>query len=392
MVVLLILISFSVGYNFLFASIALVNKKRRVSIDEIITPKKKILLLVPAYNEELLIGRLLDSLKGIDYPKEKYAVLVIADNCTDSTEEIVRDKDAQLLIRNDKNKLGKGHALKWAFSQELYRGYDAVLVIDADNVVDCELLRAVNMHLNDGETALQCNNGVANPDDSWFTRIMHIARVINNELFYQGRYVLGLSNIFTGNGMCLTSELLNRISWRSEGISEDKEQSIRLISQGLFIAFAVEAKIYAQESKFLRQAFSQRLRWAGGKFKHSRKYGLRLFLHGLKEGNFKLTEAILPLILPNHSLLVNMTFFLLFVPIFFPFNSVYNKILMIWTVIVLLLQIIYLLLGFILAKAGFKTVLSFLMAPVFLIWKVFIDILAFFGFRSDIWSPTSRIK
>ncbi len=388
----IILLSFSAGYNLLFAFFALFNKKRRVGRGVIITQQKKILVLIPAHNEELLIGRLLDSLEGMDYPKEKYDVLVIVDNCTDRTDEIVRDKDAQLLVRNDKNKLGKGQALKWAISQKVYHRYDAVLVIDADNIVDSGLLRAVNIHLNNDEVAIQCNNGVANPNDTWFTRVMNIARVINNELFYQGRYVLGLSNIFTGNGMCLASDLLTRISWESEGISEDKEQSVRLISQEIFIAFAIEAKLYAQESKFLGQAFSQRLRWAGGKFKHSRKYGLRLFLHGIKEGNFKLSEAILPLILPNHSLLANMTFFLLLLVIFSPFNWAWRNVFIIWIAIVLLSQLIYLVLGFFVAKAKFRTVVSFFMAPVFLIWKAFIDLIAFLGFRSDIWARTKRIK
>lgn len=389
--VLVFFLSISALYNLTFAFCALFRKKIGLKKQHK-ESENKLLVLVPAHNEELLIGRLLDSLDKLDYPREKYDVLVVADNCTDRTEEIVRGKGAQVLVRSDKDKPGKGHALKWAFAREVYHGYDAVLIIDADNVVDPGLLRGVNVHLSNGEVAMQCNNGVANPDDTWFTRIMHIARVINNELFYQGRYVLGLSNIFTGNGMCLASEVLDRISWQSEGISEDKEQSIRLIRQGIFISFAIEARIYAQESKFLGQAFTQRVRWSGGKFKHTRKYGFRLFLQGIRRGNFKLSEAVLPLILPNHSLLANMTFFLLLILIFFPFNSAYNKILMIWTVIVLLLQIIYLLVGFILAKASFKTVISFVMAPVFLVWKALIDIMAFFGFRSNIWSRTKRIK
>lgn len=354
--------------------------------------EKKILVLVPAHNEELLIGRLLDSLDRMDYSREKYDVIIIADNCTDRTEDIVRGKGAQVLARDDKNNLGKGHVLKWAFSQGVYHKYDAVLIIDADNIVDSGLMRAVNMHLCNGEIAMQCNNRVANPYDTWFTRIMHIARVINNELFYQGRYVLGLSNIFTGNGMCLNSELLNHISWESEGISEDKEQSVRLISQDIFIAFAIEARVYAQESKFLGQAFTQRVRWSGGKFKHTRKYGLRLFIQGIREGNFKLSEAVLPLILPNHSLLANMTFFLLLLLIFSPSNWAWRNFLIISTAIVLSLQVIYLLLGFFVAKASLRTMLSFFMAPIFLIWKAFIDLIAFFGFRSNIWTRTKRIK
>jgi len=297
-----------------------------------------------------------------------------------------------LLVRNDKSKPGKGHALKWAFSRKVYDGYDAALIIDSDNIVDSDLLKAVNMHLNKGELAFQCNNNVANPNDTWFTRVMYVARVINNELFYQGRYLLGLSNIFTGNGMCLASSLLESISWESEGISEDKEQSIRLVSRDVFIAFAIEAKVFAEESRYLGQAFTQRVRWAGGKFKHTRRFGVNLFINGIRKGNFKLSEAILPLILPNHSLLANMTFLVLFFLLLSPFEILFRTPLIIWAIIILLSQFIYLFIGFFISKANIKIISSFLMTPIFLIWKAFIDLIAFLGFRNAIWSRTKRLK
>ncbi len=42
-------------------------------------------ILIPAHNEEVLLGKLLDSLYELNYPRERYTVYVVADNCTDST-------------------------------------------------------------------------------------------------------------------------------------------------------------------------------------------------------------------------------------------------------------------------------------------------------------------
>src|SRR5690348_8468671 len=44
-------------------------------------------VLIPAHNEEVLLGQLLESLAAQDYPREQFQVIVIADNCTDATSE-----------------------------------------------------------------------------------------------------------------------------------------------------------------------------------------------------------------------------------------------------------------------------------------------------------------
>ena len=57
-------------------------------------------LTVPVYNESLSIGRKLDELLSLDYPKEKLQILVISDASTDATEEIVAsyaDRGVELL-------------------------------------------------------------------------------------------------------------------------------------------------------------------------------------------------------------------------------------------------------------------------------------------------------
>ena len=50
-------------------------------------PKNKFALMIPAHNEEMVLGDLLENLKILKYPKELYDIYVIADNCTDSTAE-----------------------------------------------------------------------------------------------------------------------------------------------------------------------------------------------------------------------------------------------------------------------------------------------------------------
>ena len=75
--------------------------------------KHKFMLIVPAHNESAVVGNLLDSLNALDYPKELYDVYLIADNCTDNTADIGREKNVIVFERFNKEKKTKGFALQW---------------------------------------------------------------------------------------------------------------------------------------------------------------------------------------------------------------------------------------------------------------------------------------
>ena len=42
-------------------------------------------IIVPAYNEERLIGKTLDCLTRIDYPEERYEIILVENGSTDAT-------------------------------------------------------------------------------------------------------------------------------------------------------------------------------------------------------------------------------------------------------------------------------------------------------------------
>ncbi len=65
-------------------------------------PKKSFALIVAAYNEENVIQNIIHSLDMMDYPKELYDIIVIADNCTDSTAKKARKSGANVFERNMK--------------------------------------------------------------------------------------------------------------------------------------------------------------------------------------------------------------------------------------------------------------------------------------------------
>lgn len=347
-------------------------------------------IIVPAHNEELLISILCESLLNLKYSNSLFKIFIIADNCTDNTAVVCSRYSCEVLARHDEGNRGKGQALAWALKRIPLDHYDAVLVVDADNYVDCDLLHELNKVLNAGEQAIQCCNSVGNRNDSWFTQLLFVARTINNILYHHSKYKLNLSSYLMGNGICFTTKLLKRKGWTAFSIGEDWEYYAQLLYERIRIAFAVQAKVYHQESKSLDQATSQRLRWSSGRFYVAKKLGFRLLLKGMRRMDLLIADASLPLLLPNYSLLVNLTL-ISFFSVFFLWAPPYSNYFKYVVSAILSGQFILLFIGIILCGSSLQVMKAVCYAPFFLIWKMVIDIAAFTGlYRGQRWIRTKR--
>ena len=104
-------------YQLMISICSLVKLKEKPLL---VDKKHKFMAIIPAHNEEAVVGNLVESLKNQDYPKDLYDIYVIADNCTDNTAQVAREKGAIVYERFDSEKKTKGYALQW-FLQQKYR-------------------------------------------------------------------------------------------------------------------------------------------------------------------------------------------------------------------------------------------------------------------------------
>ena len=122
--ILLSYLSFFLIYNYLWLFISLFNKN--ANADKLEGTLNRFAIIIPAHNEELVLGPLIDSAIKLNYPSELYDVIVIADNCSDLTEQIAKEKGAICYVRNDPSNRGKPFALNWIFRQidlDMYNGF-----------------------------------------------------------------------------------------------------------------------------------------------------------------------------------------------------------------------------------------------------------------------------
>ncbi|WP_435011800.1 glycosyltransferase family 2 protein (plasmid) [Tundrisphaera lichenicola] len=230
----------------------------------------RFLIVIPAHDEEGVIASTVQSCRALSYPAELFTTWVIADNCTDGTAGAARQAGASVVERQAPDLRSKGHALEYFFSEipegRPESGYDAVVLIDADTVVDPGLLDTFGKALNQGQDWVQGYYTVRNPDASWRTRLMTYAFSLANGVWMLGLDRLGLSVGLKGNGMCFSSRGLRRFPWRAYGLVEDMEFALMLRTRGERVHFLPEARVFGEMvSRGGPGAASQRRRWEAGR-------------------------------------------------------------------------------------------------------------------------------
>ena len=251
----------------------------------------KFIFIIPAHDEEKTIGEAVKSCLNLDYPKDKFDIYVVADNCSDKTSEVALSLGAKCLVRKDETRKGKGYALSYAFDQLKQMGCDAFVIIDADCVLDSHALKEVDLHMRNGGLALQMADSVSNADDNPISYALSVGNIIENRLFYVAKSRLHLPVMLRGTGMVLHKDLLQRLPWNAQSIVEDLEYSIELFRAGILVRFLDKIEVRSAFPTDRRQLNVQRERWAKGNLSFARTQGFKLLTEGLSKRSLGLLDA-----------------------------------------------------------------------------------------------------
>jgi 1,2-diacylglycerol 3-beta-glucosyltransferase len=329
-------------------------------------------IIVPAHDEATVIERTIASLRHIDWPHDRFRILVCADNCTDSTAENARRAGAEVLERCDPGRRGKGYALDFAFQRSRADGFaDAVAVVDADAEVSANILEAIAARLEAGVQAVQVHYGVLNPLASWRTRLITIAKGSFHIVRSRARERLRLSCGLRGTGWCVTHQLLALVPYGAFSLTEDVEYGIELGLAGQRIAYTDEAHCNAEMVTSGAGAGPQRARWERGRFHLIRTRVVPLLLQALRHRSAVCLDLAFDLlVLPLSYVVMNVTVLLATAAttgLWFPKTS------HTWVCVAVVCGTAltaYVLRGWQLSGIGLRGVMDLLRVPQFLLWKL----------------------
>ena len=381
-------LSFAVVYLFSLMIVYLLSEKNVPSVR--IAAVKRFAVIVPAHDEAEVIRCTLDSMRRIEYPQELYDVVVIADNCSDTTASIVREEGFICFERTDSHKRGKGYALEYAFNQLLPGNYDAYVVIDADSVVSPDFLAGMDLRLQKGQIVIQAYDGLSNPDSSSLTYLFYIGNIIENKLFYAAKERLGLPIMLRGNGMCFSRAVIEQHPWQAYSIVEDTEYGLNLIKSGIRIHFATEIQVLAKQPETLKQAHTQRLRWASGNATLSKGYAVKLMWQGVRERRLDLLDAGFSFFVLSKPLLLLGSVVAVVLSAVVSIYGMVGPVWLMWALTLLAAQAMYLFTGIVMGGITIRNLQLLLLAPFLIIWFIYVTLLGLAGLKKNQWLRTER--
>ena len=219
-------------------------------------------IIIPAYNEEKHIGQCLDSIFNLDYPRDKFEVIVIDNGSTDRTREIASSYDVLLLQDSTKNvsglrNLGARHA----------RG-DILAFVDADCVVARDWLTNAEKYFTDLSVAAWGSPPIPPESGTWVQKAWFYVRRNNKDT--ETVDWLESMNLF------VRKDLFDKVRGFDESLitCEDVDFSYRLSKYGKIISDESLKVIHLGEASTLREFFRKELWRGAGNLKGVFHHGL----------------------------------------------------------------------------------------------------------------------
>jgi cellulose synthase/poly-beta-1,6-N-acetylglucosamine synthase-like glycosyltransferase len=259
--------------------------------NRVAAPKRRFICMVPAFNEERVIGNPVCSLLAQDYPKELYEVWVIFDG-SDGTADLAASLGANVLI-TPTHGYGKHRALEYAFRKLLRHDDDRyVAVFDADNVVSSNYLSAMNSAIEArGFRCMQAFHDVLNGPANWITKALWCACVSASRIYLTGRMRTLSSTLICGTGWCCEAPLLHKYWSHTRTQTEDIElNGVLALEAGVHVGYVPEAHIYDEKPLNIWVAIRQRMRWMCGHSRVAYYHFFRCLWQGLRRGDLALLE------------------------------------------------------------------------------------------------------
>jgi cellulose synthase/poly-beta-1,6-N-acetylglucosamine synthase-like glycosyltransferase len=258
-------------------------------------------VLIPAHNEAAGLLATLSDIKQQLGSADR--LLVVADNCTDATAVIAISGGAEVTVRTDPTRIGKGYALDWGLKVLAENPPQTVVMIDAD----CRLADRAIDHLvracEQSQRPVQSLYLMTAPP-SWTVnhQVAEFAWRVKNWVRPLGLKVLGLPCQLMGSGMAFPWNTIRSIELSSGSIVEDMKLGLDLAANGHAPLFCPSSIVTSSFPNSAEGAMRQRQRWEHGHLSLVLKTAVPRLTNAIKQRDVNSLVLALDLLVPPLSL------------------------------------------------------------------------------------------
>ena len=267
-------------------------KARKSSRNPLIT------IAVPVYNEEKGVGRTLESLFNLNYPKDKLQIIAVNHGSTDNSLEILRKYENKITIINLHRKAGDTKATAVNKALEIAEG-EFFVEIDSDTTIENkDALLYLLPHFDD-ETVGTVINGIRVREPETIIEKIQWFEYLMTTLV---RSLMSMMNmlIFTHGVFCMSrTKILKKIGGFAENnFTEDLELGLKMIYNNYKVKMEVKNYGLTSVPKTFMSLLDQRVRWYRGFMQNMIKYKTMMFKrkYGLA-GTFSMPVGVLSVLM-----------------------------------------------------------------------------------------------
>lgn len=268
--------------------------------------RPRVVVLVPAHNESAGLPRTLGDIKQQMQTADR--MLVVADNCTDDTAAVAATAGAEVVIRNDPDRKGKGYALACGVRHLSAAPPEIVIILDADcRLANAAIDQLVAACVMTRKPIQGLDLMTVQADSPINLRVAEFAWRVKNWVRPLGLKALRLPCQLMGTGMAFPWDVLRAANLASGSIVEDLKLGLDLALAGNSPMFCPSARVTSEFPSSAEGIRSQRLRWEEGHIRLIFMEAPHLILAGITRANCGLLALALDMAVPPLSLLGILT-------------------------------------------------------------------------------------
>lgn len=231
---------------------------------EIESHKRKLALLLPGHNEELIIAATIDSAIASGQPAED--IYVVDDNSSDATREIAISKLGNHNVLSVQRS-GKALAVKQAIDNfDLESRYYWLHVADADSIFSPNYFREYVLKLDETRYAVAVGF-VQSLRGNWISTYRAYTYTYGQQIARRVHAKLGMIPVFPGPTTCFRTDILKDLEFGNSSLTEDFDITLQVHRKNLgSVVYIPKAINYTQDPQTLSDFCKQNFRWKRGFF------------------------------------------------------------------------------------------------------------------------------
>ncbi|HEX5456884.1 MAG TPA: glycosyltransferase family 2 protein [Candidatus Nitrosotalea sp.] len=243
----------------LFIPLSLYSKRREMQIPQL-TSFPKITIIIPAYNEEKVIERTIQSI--IDTKYQDKEIIIVDDGSKDKTWDIISKYKKQAKVLQKTNG-GKASAINFGLA---YATGEIITIVDADTIIGHEsMIHLAEVFSSDKNVAAVAGNIKVRNRKNLLTWCQALEYVAGIQIARRALDVFGAISVIPGALGAFRKNILEEIgSYHKDTLVEDFDLTLKILKTKMFIAGSTSATAYTEAPESLKSLYKQRKRWYGG--------------------------------------------------------------------------------------------------------------------------------